>query len=228
LRAFAEQTAPGMASWQTAEHNGRPYVKVRGSRTGAPDDALAKATICYATTPNSFVLTLDEPLLKRALDRQAARPNGELATDAPWLGTNLCFKADQQILHAFQALMAESFTSKQQRLSWDNLPILNEWKRLYPDRDPVKLHEQLWHARLLCPEGGSYVWNEKWQTMESTVFGHPAEPKKGSERGGLLARLQSVDLGLTFEHQGLSAKAVLQRELKSTALNDKKVASAAP
>ena len=75
-------------------------------------------------------------------------------------------------------LAGESYRSQMQRLAWSNLPILNEWKRRYPDRDPVVLHEQFWQTRLVCPGGGKYVWNEKWQTMESTVFGHPGEPKE--------------------------------------------------
>jgi hypothetical protein len=228
LRGFVEQTAPGLTTWQTAEHNGRPYVKITGPRSGRPDDVLAKTTICYASTPNSFILTLDESLLKRALERQHARTNAEVAGDSPWLGTNLCIKADQQILGALQGLMAENITAQQQRLSWNNLPILNEWKRLYPDRDPVKLHEQFWQTRLLCPGGGAYVWNQKWQTMESTAYGHPAEPRQGPSRAGPLARFQAIDLGLSFENQGLSAKAVLQRDLKSTAVDQKKVALATP
>jgi len=227
LRGFVEQTAPGITSWQTAEHNGKPYVKISGSRS-SPRDPLANTTICYASTPNSFILTLDELLLKRALDRQHARTNAEIAGDSPWLGTNLCIKADQQILRALQGLMAESITAQQQRLSWNNLPILNEWKRLYPDRDPVKLHEQFWQTRLLCSGGGAYVWNQKWQTMESTVYGHPAEPRQGPERAGPLARFRAVDLGLSFENQGLSAKAVLERDVKSSTADHKKVALATP
>ena len=66
-----------------------------------------------------------------------------------------------------------------QRLSWANIPILNEWKRLFPDRDPLDAHEQLWHVRLLDPAGGDYKWNDEWQTMESTTHGHPAQPKPG-------------------------------------------------
>ena len=230
LRAFAEQTAPGMTSWETAEHNGKPYVRIRAASSGVPGSAMAKTAICYATTPVSLLLTLDESLLKRALDRHDARATGAAAADAerPWLGTNLCLKIDEQILGVLQALMSESFTAQQQLLSWNNLPILNEWKRLYPDRDPAKLHEQFWHARLLCPGGGAYVWNQKWQTMESTVYGHPAEPKTGPQRVGPLARFQRINLGLSFEHQGLSAKAALERDLKSSAISHKKVAFATP
>jgi hypothetical protein len=77
------------------------------------------------------------------------------------------------------------------------------------DKDPVKLHEQLWGARLLCPGGGTYVWNEKWHTMESTLFGHPGEPKTSPNKA--LDKIRSAQLGVTFEYQGLSAKGQLNR-----------------
>ena len=60
-----------------------------------------------------------------------------------------------------------------------NLPALNEWKRLFPDRDPVAVHREVWGVTLVCPGGGNYVWNEKYATMESTVYGHPGQPKSG-------------------------------------------------
>jgi hypothetical protein len=89
-----------------------------------------------------------------------------------------------------------------QVLAWSNLPILNEWKRLFPDRDPVKLHEEFWGTKLVCPGGGTYRWNEKWQTMESTVFGHPGDPKTAATKA--LADIFSVELGVSFDQERLS------------------------
>ena len=105
--------------------------------------------------------------------------------------------------------MDDDYQAHLQQLAWNNLPILNEWKRLYPDKDPVKVHEQLWGVKLLCPGGGSYVWNEQWHTMESTVFGHPGQPRTGPVP--LLPGVTDVNLGATFEDQGLSAKGILTR-----------------
>jgi len=162
-------------------------------------------------------LTLSQPLLKRALDRQSAREAAKAeqkqpaSASKPWLGTNLCLQIDQQFLSAVQSLSRDDYQSAQQLLSWNNLPVLNEWKRLYPAQDPVKLHEQFWGTKLVCPGGGAYVWNEQWQTMESTIYGHPGEPKKGPGRFLPLAKISAANLGLTFENQGLSAKAVLER-----------------
>jgi hypothetical protein len=98
-----------------------------------------------------------------------------------------------------------------QLASWSNLPILNEWRRRYPNQDPRKLYERYWHARLACPGGGEYVWNEKWQTMESTIYGHPGEPKAGANQVPLLSEISGLNVGLTFEHDGLRARAIIDR-----------------
>ncbi len=102
--------------------------------------------------------------------------------------------------------------SPMQADSWNNLPILNEWKHRYPNEDPVKLHARFWHADLVCPGGGEYAWNEKWQTMESTAYGHPGEPKNGPLLLPVYQYLEGGDFGLTFEEQGLRTKAILTRQ----------------
>ena len=68
----------------------------------------------------------------------------------------------------------------------DNIPILNEWKRLFPGEDPVNLHQKIWQTHLISPGGGQYVWNDEWKTMESTVYGHPGQPKDGPARPAAL------------------------------------------
>jgi len=50
---------------------------------------------------------------------------------------------------------------------------------LYPDRDPVAIHQKFWQTSLIYPGGGKYVWNKDFQTMESTASGHPRQPKTG-------------------------------------------------
>jgi hypothetical protein len=45
--------------------------------------------------------------------------------------------------------------------------------------------------------------------MESTVFGHPGEPKSGP--ASQFSKMTGGNLGVTFENQGLSAKAVIDR-----------------
>ncbi len=115
------------------------------------------------------------------------------------------------MLQILAAIASDPYESHMQELAWSNLPILNEWKRRYPDHDPVQLQEQFWDVKLVCPGGGQYVWNDKWQTMESTVYGSPAVPRKGPAIPPLLKTIQHGDFGVTFEEQGLRARVVLER-----------------
>ena len=210
-RAFIEQTAPQMTVWENLDHNGQAYVKIKGSDQMQRASSVTNLAIYYAATPNSLLLTISEPVLKRALDRQRAQLADNQTPKSDWLGSNVCFKVDQSFVPILESLFRDQFRPAQQRLAWNNLPILNEWHRRYPQQDPVKLHEQFWDTTLLCPGGGRYVWNDQWQTMESTVYGHPGDPKRGPEKIQPLGNVQSANLGLTFENQGLSAKAVLER-----------------
>jgi hypothetical protein len=219
LRAYMEQTSPNMTTWENLEYHGQSYVKVTPHQEGNGGDEPTNLCVYYAAAPKSLVVTLSERVLKRALDRQQARQQaaagtGDAAAARPWLGTNLCLQAGQEFAPILETAFRDEYRSRQQALCWDNLPILNEWKRLFPDQDPVKVHEQFWQTKLFCPGGGNYVWNEKWHTMESTVYGHPGEPKAGPKGIAALAGISGANLGLSFENQGLSAKAVLEREAK--------------
>jgi hypothetical protein len=234
-RAFAEQAAPRRTYWEDLEHNGQAYVKITVRRQPGEDGAATNVCAYYAVTANSLVATLNEPVLKRALDRQSARLAGTTAT-APaasateprdvvervptansvpansWLGTNVCLRIDEAFMPTLEALFRDEFRPAQQRLAWSNLPILNEWKRRYPGQDPVAVHERVWHTKLVCPGGGRYIWNEQWQTMESTVYGHPGEPKPGPEKIIPVANITSANLGLTFDKGCLSGNVVLERK----------------
>ena len=111
LRAYVEQTAPKMTVWQNSEYNGTAYVKITSTQ---PADAgeLRNLAIYYAVTPRSLVLTLNEPLLKRALDRQSAREvakadgKPKAAPLKPWLGTNLCLQVSNAPLQIIISSLA--------------------------------------------------------------------------------------------------------------------------
>ena len=64
----------------------------------------------------------------------------------------------------------------------------------------------------LVPGGGVYVWNEEYQTYESTEYGHPGRPRAGP---GLPLPLQGVTLanmGVTFVNEGLRARVEVLRQ----------------
>ena len=228
LRAYIEQTTPGMVAWETLKYRDQPYVKIsltaRGKGTHSPIEQ-----IYYAASGDALVVALGENVLKRAIDRElvrAAEKKGQPSADAHnpkpagaarrrWLGSNLALEVDRKLLDTAAGLIDETPAERQQAmqlLAWGNLPILNEWKRLYPDQDPVAVHERVWKVRLLDPAGGRYVWNDRWQTMESTVYGHPGEPKTGPDVPPALIDFAHASFGLTFENQGLRASLSLERK----------------
>ncbi len=220
LRAFIEQTTPGMVGWESQVYKDQPYVKVSPTeRAKGQHKELENVAIYYSASGDALLVTLHEHVLKRALDRLLARaPEGKdkkappAAAGKPWLGSNVGLHVDRKALEIVSHLSRDEYQLAMQVRAWGNLPILNQWKRMYPDRDPVELHERVWQIRLICPGGGRYVWNDKWQTMESTVYGHPGEPKSGPPAPPALSEFTSGAFGLTFEHQGLRARISLERD----------------
>lgn len=221
-RSFIDQSSPGMTAWETLKHNEQPYVKVglsESARAGAGDDPFNKVAIYYAATPRALIVSMNEELLKRAIDRQAARTaraadqaEGAKEADAPaWLGESVGLRFTDRGLAIVQGPGGEAYRSAMQERAWSNLAILNEWRRAFPDRDPVEVHEQLFGSRLIDPAGGNYVWNEPFCTMESTTYGHPGEAKPGPDGLGVLDTIKKGNLGLTFEKDGLRARAELER-----------------
>jgi hypothetical protein len=225
LRVVVESSAPGMLKWELCEYRGEPYAKVSAGeivKDRRPSPAASSfawqsqsAALYYAAYGDALVVSLNENVLRRAIDRRIARRSQPGDTIPPadrgWLGDNLAVHVDAKLLRLLAELAGEAqYREFMQTRSWSNLPILNEWKRLYPDDDPVALHERLWNVRPICPGGGDYVWNETWQTMESSVYGHPAAPKTGPALPEVFRRLLSADAGLTFEANGLRARFSLQ------------------
>jgi hypothetical protein len=221
-RTFIEQSSPGMTIWETREHEGEPYVSVAPSdrgMTGIDDPDFA---IYYANTGRELMVTLNEATMHRALARSKSRMAAAKATtveakapdDAPkpWLGENVCFEASNRLIDYFLQTTTPALRDEFQKRSWSNLPILNVWHALLPGGDPVDAHERIWGERLICPGGGKYVWNEEWQTMESSVYGHPGQPKEGPAYPSSWSQWQSGRFGMTFEHDGLRARTQLDRK----------------
>ena len=240
VRAYIQQSGPNLTKWDTLTHREQSYVKVSSARRGAAGvEELDNVALYYSTVGDALILTPNEEVLKRAIDRQLARdknepgerggvspptsaPNGRGADAAPlaksadgWLGESVAVKFDN-MLPQFFLLYGELPDPRQaaQTNSWSNLPILNEWKRRYPDRDPVEVHARFWNTELVCPGGRKYVWNEQWRTMESTVFGHPGEPKLPEKFEAPLFPFAKASFGLTFELDGLRSRLELLRESK--------------
>jgi hypothetical protein len=217
-RAFIEHTSPGLTHWESLKYKDQPYVRITPAKGGAAARGdLENLAIYYTPLSGALVVTPSENMLKRSIDRwlaqEKARTEGKAASPEakPWLGSNVALRVDRKILGVANALTRDQYRRTMQRHCWANLPILNQWKRLYPDRDPVRVHAAVWGVELVCPGGGKYVWNDKYATMESTVYGHPGQPKDGPAAPPVLSRFAGGRFGLTFENQGLRARAELTR-----------------
>lgn len=221
IRAFVEQSSPGMTAWETLEHNGKPYVKVSPTAAGAGSSReLENLAVYYAASGEALVITLNHELLKRSLDRRGVDPAaidagraeaGRVAEAPAWLGKNLSVYLRRASLEIIEAAFGDNIQNRSKALAWNNLYVLNEWKRHDPNGDPVALHQAVWGRRLVCPGGGEYRWNNTWQTMESTVYGHPGEPGDISMVDQLFAGVRAASMGLTFEEHGLRAGVVIER-----------------
>lgn len=206
VRAFAQQSAPGTLTWTTVPRGETSYVRVAAAPGAAPTPT--PLSLYYATTPRGLMLTLSEPMVQRFLDRQTAPPPEAAGTE--WLGESLAVRARREGLERIGRLGRSSLRERLRAQAWQNLAILNEWHRLYPDRDPVAVHEAAWGMRLVCPGGGQYVWNDRWHTMESTAHGHPGDPKPGPELPDVLQGLSAARFGLTFGDGGLRGRVELE------------------
>ncbi|MBM4355060.1 MAG: hypothetical protein FJ109_14960 [Deltaproteobacteria bacterium] len=236
VRAFVEQTAPGMTLWEPLTWKGQSYVKVSPTAAAREDDMPERLALYYAVTGKSLLITLNEDLLKRALERQAARSLGkDTGMRVPKLaGSQVGLQAAGELLGLLEPVIRKEIGQQMQKASFANLPILNEWRRLYPDRDPVDVHEIVFRTRLLCPGAGKYSWDGKALTMKSSAYGHPGAPKDGPELlRPPMSELTFGNFGLTFEaHDGLRVRTELSRRDRAvggiTRAVGKRICAAAP
>lgn len=191
MRTFLDEIVPGMLRFDSTAHGGREYVGM----SFVSDIGFGETpTLYYVLVPEGLVFSFSRRVIERAIDRAGTeRPT----VDWSDRGVSLQVRGEVRELADVEWL---DIASKDQLLarSWGNLAILNEWKRLGAE-DPVRFHEEQWGTRLVCPGGGEYVWNAAHQTMESSVFGHPAAPKEGPLLPPALDALKALDLGLAFE-----------------------------
>jgi len=216
LRAYVERKWPGMTTWETRTYREQTYVQISLAPQAQEGSRSPRGfSLYYAVMSDGVLVALREDVLRRAIDRrlvrQATEQNPFAPADPQWLGDNVGLHVDRKILEAFARVWRDDYHAWMQTRAWNNLPIFNEWKRRFPNQNPLALYQKYWHARLVCPGGGDYVWNDEWQTYESTVYGHPGQPKAGPSVPPALSLFQTADFGLTFELNGLRARVALQR-----------------
>lgn len=188
------------------EHAGQKYWL--RTKKDDPNFDHEPSVLAVAHGERTILLTLSESVMQHALEREATRKKGDALPEPgySWQGETMAAFVRAEGISLLNQLFLFDYRRQLQLASWSNIPILNEWKRRYPDRDPIAFHAQFWNEHLVCPGGGKYVWNETWQTLESTVFGHPGEPKWPAELATPLARYRSISVGATVEPDGLRGR----------------------
>lgn len=201
--------------WKDRRHRDMPFVEI----TYQGGQILFPTSFFLAPTTNGLLITVGEASLIHFLEGSA-----RLSADAPqaankpspaYLGDHVGLQVGEGFVARVQQWFQLPLNCYAQEICWSNLFILNQWKRQFPERDPVDFHKACWGNRLICPSGGEYVWNEQWQTMESTVYGHPAEPRVNADPLSFLSEFRLANFGLTFEDDGLRARVAI--DLKRSA-----------
>ena len=218
LRGYIEQSAPDMTTWETRRHQDQAYVKIgltADARGTLPADMSEDIGLYYLASGDTLIFSLSEPLIQRAIERKQNRDAGaadEPADDSqPILGDHLAVQIKSSLARGLLTLLDAGYQQQMQRQAWAPIPVMNEWRSMFPDRGPAEIERVVWKRQFVCPGGGEYRWNDKWQTMESTVYGHPGNPQPGPPAGRLLEAWALGNFGLTFEHDGLRARIQLYR-----------------
>lgn len=200
-RGYFESTLPGGTRWEVVKHQEQAYVRIASGQAG-----LFGIQIYYGLIGDQLLVTLSEGVIQRAIERFVARRDGRpVEGQAPWLSEHVGLQLDRRIIELLAVFGRVSLHDEVQQQAWSALPILTEWKRRYPDHDPVALYRRWFDTELLCPDDARYVWNADWRTMETSLHGHPGQPREFPAKAPL-AEFQRLNFGLTFEHDGLRAR----------------------
>ena len=161
-------------------------------------------------------MTFREDLLQQALERVAANAHKgpEGAAESTWFAKSACLEFSPKLPLFLYGFGEDRFLETALSSTWAALPILNEQQRAFPGQDVQKIYAEAFGAGTLgSGQGGAagFAWNEAWSSFESTLYGLPAAPRQGPTMKSLLAQIERLSLGLTFEQDGLRAKARVQR-----------------
>lgn len=215
LRAWIEQTAPGMTVWSNHSHKGQGYVKIapgKGLEDNLIKEGSAPIALYYVPSPKLLTISLSEEIIQKAIERNILRRDeNSTLKKGNWSDMSSAFQASKPIPSIFDLTMRQNTINDLQRKSWNNLHALNEWRIYLKKKAPLEYHQRVWQTDLLCPGGGKYLWNQEFKTYESSVFGHPGAPNL-PQKISILGKWEKVDFRINFENDGLRVKATLTKE----------------
>ncbi len=211
--------------------------RMRRAKAAAKASANTAAKASAKAAAKASANTADTSPLRTAASRPRSRPSwGAQPSKQPspaqvgaavavertwqkvWLGQHAGMRMNAKAFSYFKKVFAHEETQRHQRFAWRALPILNDWKRLFPQHDPAALYARIWEPSLRwrTPQT-AYTWDAAWLTLSSPSYGHPGHPKTPTTAGelGTLDVFRGVAFGLSFEMDGLSVRAVLRTAKKT-------------
>lgn len=203
VKGSMELSSPDLVSWETRKHGDRKYVAVIGDR----DEMGLDISIYYAALPTALMVSLNEDMLKRALDREATFERGVKGEGQLFAETSPDFL---RVLGEMSD--SQSLDDRRRGLSWSALPILNEWYLTRSAKDPVAFHEARFASQMTCPGGLGYRWNEADLTMESLAYGHPGRPRDEAKPLEILKKFQTMEMVASFEEGGMRMKVAMDEK----------------
>lgn len=206
LRAGLHSMVPNMLQWEPLKYRETEYMAIRPTESQVVEE-MDPIALHYLVLPNSILFTMREDLVQRAVDRHLDGVAD--LQNSTWLESSVGMKLRQGALAAIQMLWQTHLDLQMRIESWKNIPILNEWKSLFPEEDPVEVHRRIWGRTPNCPGGGRYEWNPELRSMQSSVYGCPGNPISKNVIPSALKRISAAEFGITFEMDGLRAQAVL-------------------
>ena len=214
LRSFSEQASPGLLVWETRKFEGTPYVVIRTTdQAEAPDDM--EINIHYAAMPDALILSLSEDLLKRAITRnlEFAAPKAE-ESDGQESLYQIFVQTKITALDIYQNIFESEIDRRRRRAatSWGALPILNEWKKAFPGKDPVQAHYDYFKETIHCPGGKGYQWNKALSSMESVTFGHPEAPRETLMRFPMWQNWDQAKAAISIKNKEFRLDAALSKQ----------------
>lgn len=202
LRALADESVPGLLHFETKKHGEKSYVKIRGAEELTGE---ANLNLYYAIDSKRLIISLNEDVVKRSLDDSVATTQQKAGNE---LGDGVTAHFDRR---AFEFMARGMNSDETQRRLLRVLPILEEWKRLFPNEDPVAFHERVFHERICGPMGEKLVVDPASGEIHSEKFGSPYHPTSNGFELEALKSLRSADFGLSFEHGGVRGRIAIQR-----------------
>lgn len=205
------------STMEIREHQGVSYVRF-APNPQANERLLPNFELLYASG-NPLLISLNEEAMKRAIDLRTARASDKAEaappTDPVPHRENLNVSVNKIGLQFLLVMGERQATDRVRWEAWKNIPILNEWRRLFPDQNPETIHQRLFQRPLASANGEGYQWNEEWQTMESVSFGHPGSPRTVPLLPPALRQVQRADFRLTYEEDGIRAQTTLWQTIEN-------------